>query len=253
MDSFTIELVSNASSQFFPNNTLSSFTNFLPEQVNLDGQWEVAISEISYPSMYQNVTEGKIMFYDEKLSKTTEAYYLETGLYSSITDNVEAMNTLIQERRNHRDSCITIKVSRITQKVKVYLANQKSSLEIFSTDLGHIFEGDVRNNLGVLMRGKSSHEPIFAYGIVRIHSLLIYTDIVEYNIVGDTKAALLHCFPFISKLKPGDIITTGQYMNYQTNSRLQFRRLLKNSFHSIHIDLRYTTGEKIPFVWVGIT
>ena len=42
-------------------------------------------------------------------------------------------------------------------------------------------------------------------------------------------------------------------MNYQTFSDLQFRRLLKNSFHSIHIDLRYTSGEKIPFVSVGIT
>ena len=59
---------------------------------------EVAISEISYPSMYQNVTEGKIIFYDEKLSKTTEAYYLEPGLYCSITDIVEAMNTLIHEK-----------------------------------------------------------------------------------------------------------------------------------------------------------
>ena len=116
MDSFTIELVSNASSQLFPNNTLSSFTNFLPEQVNLDGQWEVAFSEISYPSLYQNVTEGKFMFYDEKLSKKTEAYYLEPGLYSSITDIVEAMKTLIQERNNHRDTCITIRVSRVTQK-----------------------------------------------------------------------------------------------------------------------------------------
>ena len=95
MDSCTIELVSNASSQLFPNNTLTSFTNFLPEQVDLDGQWEVAISEISYPSMYQNVTDRKLMFYDEKLSKTTEAYYLEPGLYSSITDIVEAMNALI--------------------------------------------------------------------------------------------------------------------------------------------------------------
>ena len=38
MDSFTIELVSNATSQLFPNNTLSSYTSFLPEQVNLDGQ-----------------------------------------------------------------------------------------------------------------------------------------------------------------------------------------------------------------------
>ena len=85
MDLFTIVLVSNASSQFFPNNTLSSFTNFLRGQVNLDGQWEVAISEVSYPSMYQNVTEVKFMFYDEKLSKIGETYYLEPGLYSSIS------------------------------------------------------------------------------------------------------------------------------------------------------------------------
>ena len=253
MDSFTIELVSNASSQLFPNNTLSSFTNFLPEQVNLDGQWEVAISEISYPSMYQNVTEGKFMFYDDKFSKTTEAYYFEPGLYSSITDIVEAMNTLRQERNNHRDTCITIKVSRVTQKVKVYLANEESSLAIFGTDLGHIFGGDVRNDSGIPMRGKEPHEPTIAYDIVRIRSLMIYTDIVEYNFVGDTKAPLLRCFPFISKLKSGDIITTGQYMNYQTFSNLHFRRLLKNSFHSIHTDLRDTSGEKIPFVSVGIT
>ena len=74
------------------------------------------------------------MFYDEKLFKTTEAYYFEPGLYSSITNIVEAMNTLIQERNNHRDTCITIKVSRVTQKVKVCLANEEPSLAIFSTD-----------------------------------------------------------------------------------------------------------------------
>ena len=52
MDSFTIELVSNASGDLFPDNTLSCFTDFLPEQVNLEEQWEVAVSEIFYPSMY---------------------------------------------------------------------------------------------------------------------------------------------------------------------------------------------------------
>ena len=109
------------------------------------------------------------------------------------------------------------------------------------------------NQFGVLMRGKSPHEPQFAYDFVRIHSLMIYSDLIEYSIVGDTKAPLLRCFPFISKLKGGDIITTGQYMNYQTFSNLQFRPLLKNSFHSVHIDLRDTCDEKIPFVSVGIT
>ena len=106
----------------------------------------------------------------------------------------------------------------VAQKLKVYLANEESSLAIFSTDLGHINGGDVRNDLGKLMNGKGPHEPTFAYDIVGIHSLMIYTDIVEYNIVGDTKAPLLRRFPFLSRLQSGDITTTGQYMNYQTFS-----------------------------------
>ena len=246
-------MVSNAPAQLFPDNTLSSFTNFLPEQLNLEGQWEVAISEISYPSMYQNDTEGKFMFFDRKLSKSSDFYYLERGLYPSITDIVEAMNTLNQERHNHSENCVTVKVSRRTQKVEIYLANEGSGLALFSTDLGHIFGSNVGSEFGVMLRGKGPHKPKFAYDIVRIHSLMIYTNLIEYNIVGDTKAPLLRCFPFISKLNPRDIITTGQYMNYQTFSNLQFRPLLKNSFHSIHIDLRDTSGEKIPFVSVGIT
>ena len=82
---------------------------------------------------------------------------------------------------------------------------------------------------------------------------MIYSDLVEYSIVGDTKAPLLRCFPFISKLKGGDIITTGQYMNYQTFNNLQFRPQLKSSFHSIHIDLRDPSGKKIPLVSVRTT
>ena len=253
MDSFTIELVSSASGELFPDNTLSSFTNFLPEQVNLEGQWEFAISEISYPSTYQAITEGYFKFSDEKLSKSTSTCNLEPGLYTSVTDIVEAMNTLIQEKNNHNETCITVKVFRRTQKIVIMLANDTSGPAFFSTDLGHNFGNNVGNQFGVLMKGKGPHEPQFAYDIVRIHSLMIYSDLVEYSIVGDTKAPLLRCFHFISKLKGGDIITTGQYMNYQTFSNLQFRPLLKNSFHSIHIDLRDTSGEKIPFVSVGIT
>ena len=104
-----------------------------------------------------------------------------------------------------------------------------------------------------MLRQKGPHKPEFAYDIVRIHSLMICTELIEYKIVGETKAPLLRCFLVISKLESGDIITTGQYMNYQTFSNLQLRPLLKNFFHSFHIDLKDTSGEKIPFVSVGIT
>ena len=158
MKSFTKELVSNASAQLFLDNTLSSFTNFLPEQLKLEGQCEVAISERPYPSMYKNVTEGKFRFFDKKLSKSSEFYYLEPGLYSSTTNFVEAMNTLIQERHNHSENCVTVKVSRRTQNVEIYLANEGSGLAFFSTDLEHIFGSNVGNDLGVMLRGKRTSQ-----------------------------------------------------------------------------------------------
>ena len=194
-----------------------------------------------------------LCFFEEKLSNSLEFYYLEPGLYPCITDIVEAFNTLIQDRHNHSENCITVKVYRRTQKVGIYLANERSGLAFFNTDLGHIFGSNVGNELGVMLRGKGPHKPEIAYDIVRIHSLMIYTNLIEYNIVGDSKTPLLRSFPFISKLKAGDVITTGQYMNYQAFSNLQFRPLLKNSFHSIHNDLRDTSGKKISLISVGIT
>ena len=49
------------------------------------------------------------------------------------------MTTLIQERHNHNETSITVKVSRRTQKVEIYFAKEESGPAFFSTDLGHIF------------------------------------------------------------------------------------------------------------------
>ena len=194
--------------------------------------------------MYLNVTEGKLMIFDRKLSKSSEFFYLEPGLYPSITDIVEAMNILFQERHNHSENCIKFEVSRRTQKVEIYLANEASVLAFFCTDLAHIFGSNPGDEFEVMLRAKGPRKSKIAYNIVRIHFLMEYTDLIEYCIVGDAKAPLQRCFPFYSKLKSGDIITIGHYLNYQTFSNLQFSPLLKTSFHSIHIVLRDTSHEK---------
>ena len=139
------------------------------------------------------------MFFDEKLSNSSECYYLEPGLYPSIKDIVEAMKILIQE--NHSENCIRVKVSRRTRKVEIYLAKEGSCLAICSMDLGHIFGSNVGKEFGVRLRRKGPHKPGFPYDFVRIHPLMIYTDQIECNIVGDRNAPLLRCFLFISKLK----------------------------------------------------
>ena len=104
------------------------------------------------------------------------------------------MDTLLPERHNHSENGITVKVSRTTQNVEIYFANERSGLAFFSTDLGDVHGSNIRKELGVMLRGKGPPKPEFAHDIVCIHSLMIYTDLIEYNIIGDTKASLLRCF-----------------------------------------------------------
>ena len=87
------------------------------------------------------------MFFERKLSKSLEFYYLKPGLYPSITDIVEAMSILIQERHNHSENSIKVKVNRRTQKVEVHHANEGSGLAFFSTNLGQIFGSTLVRNL----------------------------------------------------------------------------------------------------------
>ena len=157
------------------------------------------------PVNVPNVTEGKFMFFHKQLSISMEFYYLEPDLYPSFIDFVEAMNDLNQQRQNHSESSITIKVSRISAIVDIYLVNEKSGLACFSQDrkLGHIFGSHLGRDFGVMLTAEGPHKPEFPYNFVSIHSLIIYTDLIEYNIVGDTKTLWLRCFSFISKPQAG--------------------------------------------------
>ena len=82
---------------------------------------------------------------------------------------------------------------------------------------------------------------------------MIYTDLVEYNIAGDTKTSKLLCFNFVSKLNIEDITLNGRYTNYNTFGNLLFRQLLKKSFHSFQFYVEDTSGESFFILYVVIT
>ena len=44
--------------------------------------------------MYQNVTEGKFVFFDKEVLKSPQFYFLEPGVYPSITDIVSQLKCL---------------------------------------------------------------------------------------------------------------------------------------------------------------
>ena len=141
MSSFTVELISNASFDCYPSNTLSSFSNFLLEKINLEGEWEVAIPEISYPSLYHNITDGKFFYLDAATpdTKPSDYYTIDAGLYPSISDIVKEMNKKDQEREKYEKTAIKLKVNRITQRISLSLPNENSLLVIFINDPCHVF------------------------------------------------------------------------------------------------------------------
>ena len=141
MDFFTIELISNAPFNCYPNNSLSSFTNFLSEQIHLKREWEVTILEISYAFLYQNITEGNFTFVDgreiSEEKRKIVPMHMEPGLYPSIVDIVVAMNNKIRERpgaQAFESSGIYVSVDKITQKVAVHLPENQSVFFIQSSD-----------------------------------------------------------------------------------------------------------------------
>ena len=75
MESFTIELISNATFNCYPKNSLSSFKNFLPKQKHLRGEWRLLfqkyrilyctktlLSESLLPKMGENVLRKEERF-----------------------------------------------------------------------------------------------------------------------------------------------------------------------------------------------
>ena len=61
MTSFYVDLLSNASLDIYPINTLAFFSNFMSTPINLGRgrEWEVALTDILFPNRVYNVTDGE--------------------------------------------------------------------------------------------------------------------------------------------------------------------------------------------------
>ena len=66
MNEFTVHLVSSASMNIFPQNTLSSFKNYFNEEINLEGDWRVALSEIIFPAKINQVNKSDLKIFSSE-------------------------------------------------------------------------------------------------------------------------------------------------------------------------------------------
>ena len=94
---FYVTLPSNSSVNFYPDNTLTSYTTRLVKQINLTGNWEVALTEIHYPFSWYNVTEKNNSFTFSERGQVQTHARISHGFYFSVQDIVDAINAEMTE------------------------------------------------------------------------------------------------------------------------------------------------------------
>ena len=194
MESFTIELISNASAQLVPGITLGSLTNIIAEATesarSMGGCNFAKIITIKVPKCYRDSSH---VFWREtfkvvrNLLSGTSFLPFYYGYFWSYGHS-HSKKTRSERKLYYSWS--------VTKNSKSWSLPCKSRLPFFIRDLGHILGTNLCKEFGVMLRGKGTRKPDFAYLIVRIHSLIIYTDLIKYNIFSDMKAPLLRCYLF---------------------------------------------------------
>ena len=63
---FSIVLPSNSSMNVYPNNITTHFITYFPQQIDLEGEWSVALTEIQIPMTMHHVKKNNLI--DRKIT-----------------------------------------------------------------------------------------------------------------------------------------------------------------------------------------
>ena len=216
-DEYFIDVVSNASMEIYPNNSLSNFINKLPQTLKLSGEWLVGVQEVFYPLSFKTTskTVGFTIIYHE--FKTGVKI---TGANSSITfDETDTVDSILQnlnaelvklmmkdEAEQPSEVLATAEAPRFyLEDEKVLVARGTSVLAVmipafhdkyFYRLLGFEELDYNRQFIAVLNSQAIACRALMTYDFrTKSHLLFVYTDIIHEHFVGDANARVLRVVP----------------------------------------------------------
>ena len=269
MTSFFVDLVSNASMDYFDENTLSRFTNKMVSPIELEGDWEVAVNEIFYPHRVEKVVKT-ITFSLVCINTFTEKYFGRTISNNKFTYSTdmsglavlskfnktmeeaqESWNelgteyvefkeppifTIMNERVIFEAGDAIVKNNGLGFNCFVYIwFEDKNFYKIFGFDPQSFLRK--APTLSILKRTIVAENP--PYTDLRPSLLFIYSDIIREHFVGDAYASVLRVLPLQ--------IRSNAAMCNVTFPNPYYFKLKTNRLSSISIMLLDEEGEQIHF------
>ena len=169
--------------EYFPANTLTNFKTKLAQPVELTGDWEVALAELQYPRSWYNLRNLSNHIYRDSGG---QGYFSTSvvlhGYYPTIREFVAAVNKTLKTDTNG-DAWLTH--NQLTRKMMVHVKN-KAKL-VFTGRLASMIGFDKKEVL--ITNNTEAALPVDLEA--GFHAMYLYTDIVEPQLVGDSKVSLL--------------------------------------------------------------
>lgn len=242
MAQFYMTLPNNASMLIYPTNTIANYKTCLPKTIELNGEWEVALVEFTYPKNFHNVLEEECYIdisSNDLMENNITRCYITTGYYSSVQELLDEIHEKIRASCNILVARFWIE-KRSAQsstkggKVAVKIMRSSYSLKL-SKELMYVLGFEMQ----VLSWIEKYHLGVSAADINRAcNTMFIYCDLVQESIVGDSTAPLLRTTNV--EVEYGDFIQ-------KTYSNPIYVPLRRNYFSDVEMSIKSESGQDIAF------
>ena len=260
---FVVDVISNASMDIYKNNTLSEFTNRLPQKLLLDGEWVVAVQEVIYPLSHKGNRRTIIWTTSYNRSRTHTKYlfeYTETDQIERIVNsfNKSMLDAYLSENKDltaetaeppvmklvkvmedgKEKEKISFKLGRIPNTTRpVYpLCSDQSFMRLLGFDLyslkPKIAEARKNGTFEIMAPYQPDNGP-------KGHLVFICTDIIHEHLVGDTHARVLRVIPLNKAV--------GDTLHHITFTTPYYYPVRMNQISEISIRIVDEGGDNIKF------
>ena len=269
-EGFYVTLLSNSSTSFYPDNTIANFRTKLPQSLQFNVPYEVGLIEIQCPKTWTNFSlkDAEFVVFDKK-TNTRSKLRAPLGIYTSIHQIIGEINTCLSA---HGIEHTSLHYNTITNRVSVLpiseieLTFQGKLAQMLGFTPGEVFEVIETLEDGIPKDLYTAPHPGFTPGEVfevfetledgipkdlytaphpadveaGMYNIFVYTDIVEYQTVGDSYVPLLRIVHIDG---PDKRIMTRTY------DRPHYHRLCKTHIDSIETSLKSDQNQPIPFTY----
>ncbi len=255
---FYVTLPCNASLSVYPENRISSYTTRLAKTINLKGEWQVGLAEIEYPRTWYSFNDddgtfslhiypapsqkhankpGEVVFKKLPGMSISRNLQISGGYYESVRAVISAINAIVGP---------TAVIGYDKLKNKAQLVAKPNISVSFYGKLAAILGMKPNEALG---RSAYHEKADFTTSVITdaphqadinggFYTMYVYTDIIEYQSVGDSYVPLLRCV----HIKRGDNDTVS--VRYD---KPHYASVNKSLITDISVELKDDQNREIPF------